>query len=241
MKNDCYVYLYKETNKPDDPGFYVGKGHGYRKNAHLKPSAWKHPEKTSNPFLYYKIKSMMESGKKPYIVILAENISDHEAYNIENAYINKHGRRFVDGGILFNISDFKGGSYHGYKRPEWSEESIKSFRDACKALRVYDPTYQELYDEFVIKGKTRQQIAEQNNCSASLVKKRLQELGIAGKKSKEVRYPPKKKWICKYCNKEFLTPNCIKIRLFCSIGCRTNDKKRSTRDSAQEHERRKDN
>jgi len=231
MKNDSYVYVYKDTNKPEDPGFYVGKGTGSRKHAHLKPSVWKYPEKTSNPFLYYKIKSMMESGKKPYVTIIAENISDNEAYNIEHDYIKKHGRRFVDGGLLFNISDFKGGAYSGMKRPEWSDEAIQSFRDACKTLRIYDPSYDELYEQFVVKGKTRQQIAEENGCSASLVKKRLQELKIAGKKTKEVRYPPKKKWTCKFCNKEFLTANCVKTRLFCSIGCRTNDKKRSSRNS----------
>jgi hypothetical protein len=214
------VYLYKETEESEDPGFYVGKGHDNRKNAHLKPSLWKNPEKTTNPYLYYKIKSMMESGKKPHIVILAENISDEQAYNIEHEYIKKHGRRFVDGGILFNISDFKGGSYSGCKRPEWSEESIQSFRKACKGLRIYDPTYEELYEEFVVKGKTKPEIAKENNCSASLVKKRIQELGIAGKKPKELLYPKKKKWICKNCNKEFYTPNCIKTRLFCSRECR---------------------
>ena len=218
MEKKCYVYLLKESNDVNDVGFYVGKGTGGRAYVHLRESRWSNPKNTHNPFLYHKIKSLMDAGTPPIVYFLAINLTSNEAYEIESQYIKKHGRRFSDGGVLFNVSEKSGGPATGTPRPKWSEETKQNFKKVCKAFRKYDPLYEELYNDFVVLGKTRQQIAVENNCSTALVKKRLQELGISGKKPKSKRYPPKNEWYCKACNKSFTTPQCTK-RKYCSRKC----------------------
>ena len=66
-------------------------------------------------------------------------------------------------------------------------------------------------------GKTRKEIASENNCSEILVKKRLEEFKI--KKTKSIRYPFKNEYVCNYCNKKFKTPNSVKSRKYCSRKC----------------------
>lgn len=211
---ETYVYaLIDPTNKTI---FYIGKGTGYRDSSHMKPSMWKNPEKTSNPFLYYKIKSLMDNDTPPQTIRLLENVSEEEAYEYENQLIIKYGRRFVDGGILFNISDFKGGSFHGRKKP-WSEERRINHKKLCKNNRMYNPTYDELYRDYILNNFTREQISIQNNISESLVKKRLQEYNII--KPKENLYPKKNKFICIKCDRNFFTPKSVSKRKYCSRKC----------------------
>jgi len=217
--NDSYVYALIDPT--DDSIFYVGKGTGYRDSSHFKPSMWKRPEDTVNPFLYYKIKSLFENDTPPQIIRLLENVSEEVAYEYESNIISEMGRRFVDGGKLFNISDFKGGSNKGHKKP-WSEERKQEHKQRCKRDRIYDPSYEDLFDEYVIKNLSRKQISEKYDVSEVLVKKRLQELKI--KKPKEKCYPSKNRFECITCKKIFFTPNSLKQRKYCSRACyRSND------------------
>jgi hypothetical protein len=212
--NDCYVYFLIDPTT--DAIFYVGKGTNYRDYSHIKPSLWKNPEKTSNPFLYYKIKSLMENDTPPIIKRIKENISEGEAYNLEAAYIQQYGRRFVDGGSLFNLSDFVGGSYSGQKKP-WSEERKLKHRELNKKKRIYDPTYEDLFHDYINCGMTRFEISKKYNVSESLIKNRLKSLGII--KPKEKCYPTKNSFICVCCQKNFLMPNSCKKRKYCSREC----------------------
>lgn len=210
-----YVYTLKDPNT--EKIFYVGKGTGYRDKAHLKPFNWKNPKNTTNPFLYYKIKSLMEKETPPIIERLYENLSDEEAYEIENLLIKKYRKRFSEGedGILFNISDFCGGPNSGFKNP-WSKKRKKQYRKMCKEKRKYNPSKKELYEDYIIKNKKRHQIAHENGVSDVLVKKRLKELGIT--KPKKLVYPDRNVYTCKSCSKEFTTPKSTK-RHYCSWEC----------------------
>jgi hypothetical protein len=229
------AFVYLLIDPITDEPFYVGKGHDHRDVSHLKPSMWKDPFATNNPFLYHKIKSLMESGNRPIIQRIHENITEKMAYELEHEYIMKWGRRFVDGGMLFNISEYKGGSSKGISKP-WCDEAKEHFRLWCKSIRKYDPSYQELYEDYVVQGKTREKIAEENGVSVVLVKKRLKELRIT--KPKAVRYPKRNEWTCLLCGIEFTTPQSTK-RKYCSLTCRDkakaldHGKKRSGNDSRE--------
>jgi hypothetical protein len=213
--------VYALVDPKNNQIFYIGKGKKYRPTAHLKPSVWKNPKNTTNPFLYFKIKSLMENNVVPEIQILYETDSEEAAYNKELELIHLYGRRFVDGGQLFNITDTKGGP--STSKP-WSEERKINYKVQCKKIRIYDPTYDELYNDFITLNLTRKQIALKYNCSDVLIKKRLQELNI--KKPKSKRYPSKNKWTCPICGKDFDTPNSVK-RKFCSWKCRDESKRSS--------------
>lgn len=210
----CYVYgLYDPiTNEL----FYVGKGTGYRDTSHLKPSMWSKPKDTANPFLYYKIKSLMENDTPPIVKRLYENLSEEDAYRLENEIILQYGRRFSeDNGKLFNISEFMGGNKKG-KELVWSEERRSRHQSVCKQKRKYDPSYEELYDDYIINNMRRVDIAKKYDISDALVKKRLQSFGIM--KPKHLQYGSGTKHICAHCHTEFKTPPSIK-RKFCSKGC----------------------
>jgi hypothetical protein len=216
--NNSYVYALVDPN--NDSIFYVGKGTGYRDVSHFKPSMWSNPEKTNNPFLYFKIKSLFEKDTPPQTIRLLENVSEDVAYEYESDIIKKMGRRFVDGGELFNISDFKGGSHIGQNKP-WTKERHEKHKQKCKQTRIYDPSFQKLFQEYVEENLTRKQIAEKYNISEVLVKKRLQELKI--KKPKQKCYPNKNTFRCIRCDKIFFTPKSLKNRKYCSKTCYRSD------------------
>lgn len=222
MEYDFFVYMLKDpdTHLP----FYIGKGKKYRDRAHLKPSLWKDPQSTSNPFLYYKIQSIIRSGKEPIVERIHENITENEAYTLEEAYISQYGTRFSGekNGILFNLSPGKG-VFSGYKNP-WSSLRRTSHQTTCKKNRIYDPTYDILFNDYVIKNKDRKTIAEENGCSIMLVKKRLQELGI--KKPAGAQYPEKRLNNCYVCGKQFYTANKT-IRKTCSKECYSKHRRKS--------------
>lgn len=212
--NDCYVYGLYDPNTEEL--FYIGKGTGYRDISHLKPSMWKDPKKTCNPFLYYKIKSLMENNTPPIIKRLHKNLLEEEAYRIEAEIIKEHGRRFSEeNGKLFNISEFMGGSKKGIEMP-WTEERLQNHREYWKQRRKYDPTYEELYDDFITNNLKRKDIAEKYNVSDVLIKQRLQYFGI--KKPKHLLYGKRPIHICEVCDKSFETPPSVKRR-FCSRKC----------------------
>jgi hypothetical protein len=213
--NNCYVYGYYDpiTNEL----FYVGKGTGYRDKSHLKASNWKEPKKTTNPFLYYKIRSLMERKTPPRVVRLFENLTEDEAYTVETELIEKYGRRFSpENGKLFNISEYKGGNKRG-KVFLWTDERKQKHQEMWRSKRKYDPTYEEIYDDYIIKNLSREEIAKKEGVSEALVKKRLQHYGII--KPKELCYSTKNTFCCISCKEEFATPNSVNGRKYCSRKC----------------------
>jgi hypothetical protein len=203
--------------------FYVGKGTGYRDTSHLKPSSWKDPKNTTNPFLYHKIKSLMENGTPPYVKRLQENLHEESAYQLENMLIKEYGRRFSEpSGKLFNITDSCGGSAAGKAKP-WSNERRERHKILSKTKRKYDPTYDELYDDYITKNLKRSDISLKYNISDALIKKRLQDYGIY--KPKTLAYPKRNVYNCVTCGNIFETPSSVKMRKYCSRKCyrNTND------------------
>lgn len=90
-----YVYVYKdpETLCP----FYIGKGKGRRCFNHLN---WKSTFKRVRD----KIKSLNDKGLQPVIEIIKDNLSETDAYTLEESLITSYGRRGIEAnGVLMNI------------------------------------------------------------------------------------------------------------------------------------------
>jgi hypothetical protein len=222
---DFYVYGYFDPET--DELFYVGKGSEYRDRSHLKPSAWSNPATSGNPFFYYKIKSLMDKGLSPVVKRLYENLTEQEAYSIEHDIIVSKGRRFVDGGTLFNISDSKGGSPKGVSKTR-SEEARLSYRKICASKRKAN-NKDELASMYIDNLMTRKEIAEHYNVSEVLIKKRLAEFGIVKSKAQVdetrsivfARMHEARE--CKACKSQF---NVVQSsnKVFCSAKCSQEDK-----------------
>lgn len=88
--NDYYVYAHL---KVDGTPFYVGKGRGKRAySKSMRSSWWKH--------------QVQKLGNFPSVVLLAENLTEIDAHNVEKYWIALWGRRNVHpGGILINLTD----------------------------------------------------------------------------------------------------------------------------------------
>jgi hypothetical protein len=168
----------------------------------------------------------MENGCRPNIVKFFENLNDEDAFEKEKQLIEHH-KRVKDGGTLLNKSKYKGGNTLGEKSGPWNYDKRNKFRELCKTTRKYDPTYEELYDEFIVQNMTRKSIAERYNVSEVLVKKRLKHFGI--KKPKELLLR-QSSYICPNCNVQFSLPRSTKNRICCSLVCRTEygEKKRNS-------------
>ena len=107
-----YEYIDPRTNLP----FYIGKGKKNRKFNHIKNQK---ESKHENADKFSVIQSILEEGLCPIVREIESNIQDEtEAYNREDFYILKYGRRGIDeGGILTNKT------LHGHPpKPIWDNE-----------------------------------------------------------------------------------------------------------------------
>jgi hypothetical protein len=219
-KSTFYVYGYFDPITGEM--FYVGKGSDYRDHSHMKPSSWNAPEKTTNPFFYHKIKSLMERDEPPFVKRLYENLTEDEAYDIESDLIAENGRRFVDGGKLFNISSNRGGSRKGSKKP-WTEDRKIAHKKRHAEKRKAN-NKEELLDMFLNKCMTRREIAEHYGVSEVLIKKRLQDFGIKKnseqmKKTMDMAFSGHRKTLkCQNCGENFEVVSSHN-RKFCSKTC----------------------
>jgi hypothetical protein len=135
MKNIFYVYIYLDPRKPGKyyyPGiettflfepFYVGKGSKYRLNKHLNSvqSGSKH---VFNSFKVGKIKHILKEGLMPYIMILTDNLSEKDAFNLEKDTIKNIGRSDLKKGPLCNFTDGGEGS-SGRKLSKKTKDKIR--------------------------------------------------------------------------------------------------------------------
>lgn len=92
--NDFYIYIYKDP--VNHTPFYVGKGHGRRK---------KYIDNHYHGWCGNKIKSLIEKGLNPEVIIYAENLEEIKAFYLEKMLIAQYGRRDIGTGCLCNNTD----------------------------------------------------------------------------------------------------------------------------------------
>lgn len=110
-----YTYAYLDPRKPgifiygdykfDFEPFYIGKGKGSRINAHINSvmNNWDSMQKESHLERVKIIKEILFENKKPIIVKIKYNLSESEAFLLEEEIIKIIGRKCNNNGPLLNI------------------------------------------------------------------------------------------------------------------------------------------
>lgn len=163
-------YVYHIINPLTDRIFYVGKGTGSRCKQHLTDKK----EYAFNKRLNGYIRNLIENNTPPIITKIAENLTEQEAYELEESEIKKYGRRGIDDeGILLNLIEsgrppvFKGKNHPWYGRTHTDETK-----------RKISETKKELYKKGLIKtrkGYKHTEEAKEKNRQAHLGKKQSPE------------------------------------------------------------------
>lgn len=98
-------YVYKLQIEGEDFPFYIGKGSGTRMLHHFMPYELK--KKTHKSF---KILKAIRNGIKILTIIIEDNLSEHEAFELESSLVRQYGRLDNNTGILVNKCDGGKGS-----------------------------------------------------------------------------------------------------------------------------------
>ncbi len=98
-KSGSYLYKEIDISLKYEP-FYVGKGKGKRMNGHSKNDSY-------NPRKSQIIELIENSGfnYKSYILIIANNLNEIDAFDLERKIIKTIGRIDLNTGILTNLTD----------------------------------------------------------------------------------------------------------------------------------------
>lgn len=98
-------FVYALVDPLNNQPFYIGKGSGNRPRHHLYETV----TNTSNRKKYNKIQKIKTKKLKPIVVIIHDNLSECQAFELERTLILRFGRKDIDpDGTLLNIHE--GGS-----------------------------------------------------------------------------------------------------------------------------------
>lgn len=189
--NLYFVYCFLDPRKPgkykydnisfDFEPIYVGKGKDLRPNRHYSLY------KKYNTRFYNKIKSIIDDGLKSEFILIQDNLSEKEAFEMEKHFIKTIGR-IENGGTLTNLSD-GGEGQSGFKFSEESKKQMSIKRLGVKIGPMSDETkinisLSKIGKPSGFKGKTHKQ--ESKDKLSSLAKERTGDRnGMFGKKHKE--------------------------------------------------------
>ncbi len=132
MKNELehYVYVYCDPTitgiyaYPDieltleNEPFYVGKGKGSRDTQHVK-EVHRKSNKGKNWYRYRRVKKLLEQGKEPIILRIAEHLNENQALALEMKAIATIGRKMFKQGPLLNKTsggEGESGENHPFNR-----------------------------------------------------------------------------------------------------------------------------
>lgn len=100
MENNKIYYVYEYLDPTTKTPFYVGKGKDNRYLHHLK-----NLNNADNPHKTNKIKKILNLGLVPTINIVEGNLSELEAFALENKLILEYGRVDLGTGCLLNLTN----------------------------------------------------------------------------------------------------------------------------------------
>lgn len=175
MSQEFYVYQLRLDG--EEKPFYIGKGTGDRASAHMRPSNLA----VDNTFKARVIRKAQSNGVKISVEYVERNLSESEAYELEEMYIWLYGKRANGTGCLANLGDGgKGGSSgHTYVR---TREHIEKHRIKMTGRKLSDDHKKKVGDFHRGKPKseeTRKKMSESATgrvMSAESIEKRVTKI-----------------------------------------------------------------
>jgi len=143
--------------------FYVGKGKGNRYQKHLYETESSH----TNDSKFDTIQSILQEGLLVNCEIFRENLTEHEAYELEEEIIFLLGRE-RDGGILTNIA-------FGGRSPSALPEVRRKIGNANRGRKQSEEHIQKRVEKNTGQKRTKEQ------------RKRIQQATVGIKRTKEAR------------------------------------------------------
>lgn len=133
MEDNYYVYGYYQNEIP----FYIGCGKRERVYKHLK-DCYKKDRK--NLYFYNKLRKILENNEEFDIKILKNNLSYKDSRTIEQILIEFCGRKNINTGTLYNLTD-GGEGFKGYKMTKENREKLskrmKLQNKTPKAIEIF--------------------------------------------------------------------------------------------------------
>jgi len=185
-----YTYVYLDPRKSgkyvygdyifDYEPFYVGKGHANQYTSHLR-EAEKHlvPKKFMNKHKFYKIKNILDSGLKPTIIKIKDNLNENEAFELEMWSIWTIGRSDLELGPLTNHTDGGEGS-SGHKGYWTGKNRSKETRQKLSNYRIgkspWNKGLSNIYSEITLNKMSESKLNMSNETR--------QKMSISAKKRK---------------------------------------------------------
>ena len=111
---EYYVY---ELQYPNGTPFYVGKGKGKRAYSHLTLNGY-----VGNKLKREVISSIRDNNEEPVVKIIVSELSESDAYKLENTIISFYGKSKY-GGILTNINGGTKDYINKYKKVATKEQN----------------------------------------------------------------------------------------------------------------------
>jgi hypothetical protein len=158
MKNYCVYFYLREDKTP----YYVGRGRKQRPFA-------KHAHRQD--------KGDFKPSNLELILIVHENLSQQEAFNLEIKYIKKYGRK-CDGGILINLTEGGEGAKHNeetrkkisisHQGKKASEETKRKMSEIRKGKKMPPGSGQKAANTRIVNGNNKHTEETKKKLSESL-------------------------------------------------------------------------
>jgi hypothetical protein len=156
MKNKYYVYAYLDPRYRENlflshisflyRPIYIGKGSGFRYRDHLLREGRKY--RGCNRVLECKLKKLKKGCLEPVVIILKDNLSEKESFDLEKSCISSIGKIWDGTGSLLNFLDGgEGPSIPKSVRKKMSiarKEWLKSNDHPMKGLKHSDKTKKQM-------------------------------------------------------------------------------------------------
>lgn len=165
----------------EDVCFYIGKGKGNRHKQHFRH--YKQNYKMCNYMLWCKLKSLEKRNIEPVSIILKDNLTEDEAYELEKHYIAIFKKK-VTGGTLCNIT---GGGNHPPSRTtlmqtrsaeEYEKIIIKQQKTFKHTIVEKNKDKIERATQLMAEGNMLKDIATELKVSAKTIRTWLRQAGI---------------------------------------------------------------
>ena len=191
--DDFYVYMYC---KPNGTPFYVGKGKEDRWEYHIK-QAKKQRTTDGNKLKINTIRKILKQGNEPLIKFIDTDLSEEQAFELEEFLISEIGRIDLGTGTLTNLTNGGEGSTGTIVSQETRSKRSLSMSGEN------NPNFGKKDTPEMIEAKRQRMLGRVMGACTEQRKENIRKATLGIKKSTtENMKKPKCKVQCPYCHKE---------------------------------------